>query len=211
MQSQHIDDHAVDAIPGADVGLRSRMGSIASPLKGPTASYLTHALPDESIMASLVEEYFASVHWFSLVILESKFRPLFDSVRSGFASRAERPFLLLLSTMLGLSAWYRGQVSRPRGDRPPIYWQDWSVRLLANSESQVIDIMNQNSIMSLQTLILLGSFYVYHGRPNLSFSLLGATVKAAQAARLHREPTRGSYDDQEERKRVWWTLYTWDR
>ena len=71
--------------------------------------------------------------------------------------------------------------------------------------------MNQNSITAIQVMILLGSFYVYHGRPNLSFSLLGATVKAAQAMGLHREATHASLPDLEEKKRVWWTIYTWDR
>ena len=82
---------------------------------------------------------------------------------------------------------------------------------MENSESQIVEIMNQNSITAVQTFILLGSFYVYHGRPNLSFSLLGATVRAAQAAGLHRELAHGSQADREEKKRVWWTIYTWDR
>ena len=212
MESQHIDDRAIDAIPGAAVGHPSRVrGSLSQANRAVTASYLIHALPDENVMITLLEEYFHSVHWFSLVILESKFRPSFDAVRTGFAKPSERPFLLLLSTMLGLAAWYRGHVSQPTDGTPPVFWQDWSTRLLANVESQIMDVMNQNSITAIQTLILLGSFYVYHGRPNLSFSMLGATVKAAQAAGLHRKPAHGSHADVEEQKRVWWTIYTWDR
>ena len=127
------------------------------------------------------------------------------------ATKSERPFLLLLSTVLGLAAWYRAHVSQPKDGNSPELWQDWSSKLLENSESQIIAIMNQNSVAAAQTLILLGSFYVYHGRPNLSFSLLGATVKVAQAAGLHREPAEGIDADREEKKRVWWTIYTWDR
>jgi hypothetical protein len=64
---------------------------------------------------------------------------------------------------------------------------------------------------AVQTMVLLGTFYVYHGKPNLSFSLLGATVKSAHAAGLHKSSRIASKDDMEERKRVWWTIYTWDR
>jgi hypothetical protein len=71
--------------------------------------------------------------------------------------------------------------------------------------------MDDVSISSVQACILLGSYYVYHGKPNLSFALLGATIKTAQAQALHREPLRGDADSVEERKRVWWTIYTWDR
>ena len=211
MESQHIDHHSINAIPGADIGARSRVGSIMPSSRVHTASFLINALPDDAVMTILLEEYFESIHWFSLVILESKFRKSFNAVRSGSASPSEKPFLLLLSTVLGLAAWYRGHVPQPRDGRPAEFWKDWSKRLLTNSESQIIDIMNRNSVTAIQTLILLGSFYLYHGRPNLSFALLGATVKAAQAAGLHREPTHGSQADREEKRRVWWTIYTWDR
>lgn len=113
--------------------------------------------------------------------------------------------------MLGLAAWYKshrlGTASHSMG-KP---WQDWSARLIGNAELELLELMDQNSIPATQTLILLGSFYVYHGRPNLSFSLLGASIKAAQALGLHREHTPSSFHDSEERKRVWWTIYTWDR
>lgn len=212
MESRHIDHLAVDAIPGAHTGRQPRTSFPQPPPRRQShALYLKHELPDEETMMLLLQEYFDSVHWFSLVILESKFRIAFNAVRDGLATPSERPFLLLLSTVLGLAAWYRGNVPLRRDERPAEWWQDWSARLLENSESRIIDVMSQNSVTAIQTMILLGSYYVYHGRPNLSFALLGATVKAAQAAALHREPTRASPADHEEQKRVWWTIYTWDR
>jgi hypothetical protein len=214
LESQHMNESAIDAIPGAVTEQSPEalhVSPSASSKRAPSSSYLTHALPEEAVMIALLDTYFESVHWFSLVILESKFRPPFDAIRAGTATQSDKPFLLLLSTMLGLAAWYRSRVFQRNDDHPPEFWQDWSERLLANSESQVIDLMDQNSIIAVQTLILLGSFYVYHGRPNLSFSLLGATVKSAQAGGLHREPRGASAPDLEERRRVWWTIYTWDR
>lgn len=162
-------------------------------------------------MIAFLEEYFSSVHWFSLVIFEPSFRPAFDAVRRGHARSSQRPFLLLLSVVLGLGAWYRGQRSHCSDGPSPQESKDWSEKLIANAESKIIEILDQSSVTAVQTLLLLGTFFVYHGQPNLSFSLLGATVKSAHAAGLHKKYTGLSVAEDEERKRVWWTIYTWDR
>lgn len=175
------------------------------------SSYLTHDLPSDEVMIAFLEEYFNSVHWFSLVIYEPRFRPAFDSIRTARARPSQRPFLLLLSVVLGLGAWYRGQRQHTSEQPTSAESRSWSGRLIANAESQIVELLDQSSVTAVQTLILLGSFFVYHGRPNLSFSLLGATIKSAHAAGLHKESTSVSDAEQEERKRVWWTVYTWDR
>lgn len=87
----------------------------------------------------------------------------------------------------------------------------WSEKLIANAESRMVELLDQSSMTAVQTMVLLGTFYVYHGKPNLSFSLLGATVKSAHAAGLHKFTSTTPRDEAEERKRVWWTIYTWDR
>lgn len=174
----------------------------------PISSLLAHPLPPEGEVLSLLEDYFHYVHWFSLVILEPKFRPAFLALKDGFAKPSSKPFLLLLSTMLGLAAWYR---SARYVDDACEYWRDCSRKLLDNAEQQITHLLEQSSMLSIQILTLLGSFYVYHGRPSLSFSLLGATIKAAQAAGLHQESKQIAWLDAEQRRRVWWTIYTWDR
>lgn len=55
--------------------------------------------------------------------------------------------------------------------------------------------MDQPSVTTTQTCILLGSQHVYHGRPNMSFSLLEAMMKMPQAFQMHRELTGGNFDD----------------
>lgn len=161
-------------------------------------------------MNMLLEEYFSAVHWFSLVIYEPSFRTKFQAIRDGYIEPGERPFLALLSIMLGMASWYKSQKSGHDSERSSEFWRRRSAELIKNAESQIVDLMDQNCLASVQTLILLGSNFVYHGRPNLSFALLGATIRAAQAMGLHRE-LDSSFDEVEERKRVWWTIYTWDR
>lgn len=162
-------------------------------------------------MCTLLEEYFISVHWFSLVIYEPIFRSKFDAIKDGYAEPGEKPFLALLSTILGMAAWYLSQKAETESGRSNDFWRKRSQELIKNAELEIVDLMDQNSLSSVQTLILLGSYYVYHGRPNLSFSLLGATIRAAQAMGLHRELSDSTFDETEQRKRVWWTIYTWDR
>lgn len=163
------------------------------------------------LVYSLLEDYFDAVHWFSLAIYEPKFRRKLDSIADGFAYPSQRPFLVLLSIVLGMAAWYRHQRS---GTDPSDNGDDygkWSAELIRFVESNLVELMDQPSITAAQTCILLGSHCVYHGRPNLSFSLLGATIKMSQSLGLHRQFKRGNAEDTEESKRVWWTIYTWDR
>lgn len=173
------------------------------------ASILGCDLPSTATMESLLEEYFSSVHWFSLIIYEPKFRKQLGTIADGFAHDSQKGFLVLLATVLGVAAWYRSL--RINAISPEATWDTWKSKLLDHTESVVFELMDQTSLAAVQTFILLGSYNVYHGKPNSAFTLLGATIKAAQALGLHREWTRGGFDDVEERKRVWWTIYTWDR
>ncbi|KAI5235954.1 hypothetical protein E4T43_08909 [Aureobasidium subglaciale] len=210
LDQQQLDEFAVSAIPGAEAGQSTSAAPSPAVEKYPVAAYLTNPFPAPDVVVELLDEYFASVHWFSLVIYEPKFRESFMSIRDNLAEPSQKSFLVLLSTILGIAAWYRSQRPGVETGRPSRQWKQLSSDLFKNADNELINIMDQNSISAIQTLILLGSYYCYHGRPNLSFSMLGASVRTAQALGLHREPSRASFHDAEERKRVWWTIYTWD-
>ncbi|KAF2134001.1 hypothetical protein P153DRAFT_409360 [Dothidotthia symphoricarpi CBS 119687] len=199
------------AIPGGDTFSKSAPSRYDRAQRRPITSVLGFSLPPSDMMRTLLEEYFDAVHWFSLVIYEPKFRAKFESLADGLAHHSQKSFLLLLSTILGIAAWYKSQRSAVNETISNTEWRDWGLALIKGVEAQLIDLMDQSSISSVQTCVLLGSYYVYHGRPTLSFALLGATIKTAQALALHRETLRGESQNIEERKRVWWTVYTWDR
>src|ERR1700712_1073957 len=84
----------------------------------PVASVLGCNLPPTAVMETLLEEYFISVHWFSLVIYEPKFRAQLKSVADGFAYESQKSFLILLATVLGVAAWYRLQKTRADCEHP---------------------------------------------------------------------------------------------
>ncbi|CAI0647772.1 unnamed protein product [Colletotrichum noveboracense] len=204
--SQIIDENQTSAIPDGGAGTRTpllRNGCQRLPI----STILDGRFPDLGTIHLLLEEYFEAIHWFSLVVYEPKFRRQLQSIEDGYAHPSEAPFLTLLSTVLGMAAWYQ---SKKRPHDVSQDWRLWSDDLLKIVEMRLVQVMDQRSLAAVQTLILLGSHHVYHGRPNLSFALLGATIKKSHAFGLHRGQKDGSFDDIEERKRVWWTIYTWD-
>ncbi|KAH7148146.1 putative C6 transcription factor [Fusarium sp. MPI-SDFR-AT-0072] len=205
--SQTIDEHQCSAIPDGACGAMTPLMR-SSEQRLPISTITGGRFPKPNEIDSLLEDYFESVHWFSLVIYEPRFRKRLESIKDSYAYPAEAPFLTLLSMILCMAAWYRSKKPNQEGGEE---WRLWSDELLRIVESRLVHIMDQHSIAAVQTLILLGSHHVYHGRPNLSFALLGATIKISHAMGLHRNLSRGSVDDVEERKRVWWTIYTWDR
>ncbi|PWY62337.1 C6 transcription factor [Aspergillus eucalypticola CBS 122712] len=209
LDKQVIDEQSTSAIPGArtSTGVADRR---AGGQRRPISSILGQRLPPTDVTYSSIEEYFNTVHWFSLVIYEPTFRTRLHSITDGFAHPSQKSFLLLLAVMLGMSAWYRSQ--RTVTDAADSSrWRKLSADLMSLVELHVVELMDESSVTAAQILILFGSHHVYHGRPNLSFSLLGATIKMSQAAGLHRESPTGKLEEIEERKRVWWTIYTWDR
>ncbi|KAI4620075.1 hypothetical protein J4E89_004360 [Alternaria sp. Ai002NY15] len=209
--SQPTLSRTTSAIPGGNVYGRAPTSRLDRTQRRPIAIVLGHPLPPIHMMRVLLEEYFDSVHWFSLVIYEPRFRPKLDSMKDGLAYPSQKSFLLLLSTVVGMGAWYKSHRKDVDPDFPDEDWHAWSQSLVQGAGSQLAELMDQSTISSVQTCILLGSYYVYHGKPNLSFALLGATIRTAQAIGLHRQPLRGDPHYVEERKRVWWTIYTWDR
>jgi hypothetical protein len=166
-------------------------------------------LPSRAICDVLLCSYFEKVHWFSLVVYEAKFRSRYERIMSSnMASQNDHTFLLLLLMLLALGSWYQPDSATEA------YFDGATMRqnFLNVIRQRFLDVMDEESLEFLQLCALLGSFYLYHGLPRSALSLLGAATRTAQAMRLHRRlDGTQRFDDTEERKRVWWTLYTWDR
>ncbi|OAQ76852.1 fungal specific transcription factor [Purpureocillium lilacinum] len=205
--SDHMSTYATSAIPDGELHSPSSRND-ATNARVPISAILGCRFPDRQLIHSLLEDYFEAVHWFSLVVCERRFRRSLSSVDEGYASPSDAPFLTLLSIVLAMAAWYRSKRIAAEDCRE---WQQWTSDLIHIVESRMVYIMDDRSVTAVQTCILLGSHHVYHGRPNLSFALLGAAIKISHALGLHRHIAQGDAEDIEERKRVWWTVYTWDR
>lgn len=91
--------------------------------------------------------------------------------------------------------------------------------LLMTLRRRLLDIVSQGSIEAVQVCVLLVSFHLYHGQPELAWPICGCGLRIAQALNLHRQsPQRENassppdLDDprqraEEARKRCWWTVY----
>jgi hypothetical protein len=86
-------------------------------------------------------------------------------------------------------------------------------RSLNYLEANLLSLCEDTDLASVQICVLLGSFYLYTGRPNLGFVVPGSGIRCAYALGLHRENSwpRLKEEDTEERRRVWWALFIFDR
>ncbi|KAI7775504.1 hypothetical protein LA080_006747 [Diaporthe eres] len=86
---------------------------------------------------------------------------------------------------------------------------------------RLLEVVAQGSIEAVQACVLLGSFYLYHGEPELAWPICGCGLRIAQALNLHRRRHQSGstscsvppdLDDpgqraEEARKRCWWAVY----
>lgn len=197
------------AIPGGD--FRARRESVDGYYS--ISDLIDVDLPPKSSTDDLLDVYFYTVHWFSLVVYEPTFRRrCHDITSTGVARSTDRPFLLLLLMVLVMGCHYGRNIAHAGLGQVDL--DDLRTRYLKVVRQNFMDLLDEDSLEFVQICTLLGSYWLYWGKPRSSFTILGAAVKAAQAISLHRQSDRYSQTNQqvsEERKRVWWTIYTWDR
>ena len=120
---------------------------------------------------------------------------------------------MLILTILLMGARYASRTSIAGTCLQDIDLEELQSAILDRVKIHFFDIMNDVGVESVQVCILLGSFYLYTGKPNLALAVLGAGIRSAQALNLHCEPLWGNIDDvtRETRKRAWWVIYNFDR
>lgn len=86
-------------------------------------------------------------------------------------------------------------------------------QMLKEVQAHLLDVIDIGGVESVQICVLLSSFYMYNGRPNLALAILGAGVQSSQAIGLHKESLWGPLTEtaKEVRRRAWWALYVLDR
>jgi hypothetical protein len=169
--------------------------------------------PDKKTADFLVESYFTSVHWFMMVLHESTFRAHYEEmIVFGKAPRSNLRKVALTLVVLAIGARYATNAALNASGLQADLDSLQSV-LLAKVQENMITILDDGELECVQICILLSSFYLYHGKPNLGFIVLGAGARCAQAINLHREETwrKSTATVREQRKRVWWALYVFDR
>lgn len=183
---------------------------------------LLSLLPHVEEATLLVENYFDRIHWFMLVFHQSDFRECFRQLYSTL----ERPsteeqirlgplsvFAAVCVVSLQHTTDHQKVALASHGVQPEALQQN----LLTTLRLRLLDVVSLGSIEAVQVCVLLGSFFLYHGEPELAWPICGCGLRIAQALNLHRSrPLRNSrpvdLDDptqraEETRKRCWWAVY----
>lgn len=148
-----------------------------------------------------------------MVFHEPSFRHRYDLIlESRYASQSDMPFLSLVMLVMAMGARYvTEEVAQERA--PGTDLEELQSILLGKVREHLFEIFDEGVIESVQICVLLSSFYLYHGRPNLAFIMLGSGVRSAQAMGLHQESTWRllTVVEREIRRRVWLAVYVFDR
>lgn len=169
------------------------------------------AVPPKETLDAILGTYLKAVHWFMLLFHEPSFRLRYESLMShGIQSRADSRFSLLLLTIWILGCKY---MSEDDATHLGFDAKSFQTAALRHLEANLMFLFEDSELESVQVCVLLGSFYLYTGRPNLGFVVLGSGIRCAFALGLHRESSWPSLaqEVQEERRRVWWALFVFDR
>ncbi|KAJ5094831.1 fungal-specific transcription factor domain-containing protein [Penicillium angulare] len=178
---------------------------------------LVSLFPPHEIASLLVDTYFDRIHWFMLIFHQDDFRQtwqgMYDLPRDQVVERLPNPglistFLVVIAIGLQYAGRYRHELLTSYGISPV----DLKEQVLSITRAKILDIVSLGSLESVQTCVLLGTYYLYHGNPELAWPVCGCGLRVAQALNLHRKmsPTPMSPEMQrrnETRKRCWWAIY----
>lgn len=195
----------------------------------PAAAELVALLPPLAAATLLVDNYFDRVHWFMLVFHQSDFRGLFSQLYRDLDKPSQRQptsvglgFLSVFAAVCIVSLRYIDASQRAILSQCGISPDDLQQQLLTTLRMRLLEIVAQGRIEAVQVCVLLGSFHLYHGEPELAWPICGCGLRIAQALNLHRRRpllprdtcTHGppDLDDpaqraEETRKRCWWAVY----
>lgn len=147
-----------------------------------------------------------------LVVEEDPFRAKISELLStDELPSADRNFCLLALLVCALGAHYLWTDPETSLDKESLL--STKRALLAELERNFFAIISQPDLEAVQILILLGSFYLFNGRPNVGYGLLGSVIKIAQLLGLHRKAPRvwpGDHDRDSQIK-VWWALEIFEK
>jgi hypothetical protein len=171
----------------------------------------TTELPPAAVVEALLDTYFDAVHWFMFILHENSFREQARRViekSSSDLTADDAEFTTLLMMVLAFGAQYAAKNPKWKFraviEKHSINLKTLTQSLIQHVRSRLLDSLERCQVEVVQICVLLGTFYIYHGKPNLSWPILGLAVKCSYALAMHREVDwRGSNVVLQTRKRAW--------
>lgn len=182
------------------------------------AAELVSLLPSREVAALLVDTYFDRVHWFMLIFHQDDFRrnwqQMYDLPREQLADACPNPgFISTFLVVTAIALQYIGAHRRRLLEAHSVDPTALKERLFSTVRARMLDIVSLGSLEAVQTCVLLGTYYLYHGNPGLAWPVCGCGLRIAQALNLHRKLSRTrptpseTLRQYETRKRCWWAIY----
>ncbi|KAJ5511646.1 hypothetical protein N7453_003749 [Penicillium expansum] len=183
---------------------------------------LVALLPPTEAAVLLIDNYFDRVHWFVLLFHQREFRNKFfylyapdpnDPQRSNTGPRSRVGDIAVLLAVMATSLKYTNDSQKDILTVNGVDAELLGNKILTALRLRLLDILSVGTIEVVQTLVLLGSYYLFHGEPELAWPLCGCALRIAQALNLHRRPSprdpTGSVlkPSNAARKRCWWAVY----
>lgn len=173
-----------------------------------TVSILRH-LPPRPVVDYLVAVYFNTVHWFVVVAHEGHFLHHYRQMMDLYAqdessipdSEEDFTFALLILTVVALGVRYASAHAVRRRRCMQAFSQSptssdgrtsadiatATCRLFAVLRNNSTDNLTCGTLATVQSMLLLGNLYLYHGHSNLAWTHTASTVRVTQALELHKE------------------------
>lgn len=166
----------------------------------------------------LVDTYFDRIHWFMLIFHQDEFRKtwqeMYDLPREQLIDYSlNRGFISTFLVVIAIALQYAGEHRQDLLKAHGISSVDLKERILSTTRAKILDIVSLGSLEAVQTCVLLGTYFLYHGKPELAWPVCGCGLRIAQALNLHREPPHArimsseAHRQNETRKRCWWAIY----
>ncbi|TGO79375.1 hypothetical protein BELL_0034g00070 [Botrytis elliptica] len=209
-----VESYSTNAIPGGDFVNTQNKDRQTVESVSLDSLFPGFTFPPRPICDFLVESYRKSVHWFMLLFHEASFKSEYKEVMdSHAASPRQLGSVVLFLMVFTMGARYTTNEEALEACGTNLDLEALQQQILKEVQAHLFDVIDIGGIESVQICILLSSFYMYNGRPNLALAILGAGVRSSQAIGLHKESLWGSLTEtaKEARRRTWWALYVYDR
>lgn len=211
------------------MGLGLGLGVGYGRVYGSLAIEFTSLLPNREAVTILVDNYFNKIHWFMLLFHQREFRVSLDKLYANgrpmdqtTGQQDDKPvgYIAVLLATCALSLRYISPNQKALLTACGVDPESQRERILGALRLRLLDILALGSLEAVQVCVLLGSYYLYHGEPELAWPLCGCALRLSQALGLHQRPPRRvrasisratstsvSQKSIEARKRCWWAVH----
>lgn len=171
----------------------------------PTYPHVTHALPPKHIADHLLSHYRGSVHVYAPHLHWPTFIQEYEDLyRAGTFERCRHIWVALFYAVLACGTLMDPQRRSPTEESE-------GAQFLEKSISSVNTWSDELTVDHVRTSLLLSIYFMEINLRSPGWVWLGAAVRISQDIGLHTE--NGPYPpmETEMRRRVWWSVYNWDR